>query len=210
MTKTKKFPWSAAIFMTVVFFSLTVFFVTGCSAPKDDPHHSAGVTTGYNFYNESGDVNDSGAEVGWNVLSKEADPLPEAAGQVNWSKQDGTFVFDSGSLWKYINGAAEKYLQAGFEKLYLAYYLYGDDLEITAELFRMRSPESARRIFEFDLPDDSFRVSIGDDSQLRKFSLTFINGRNYVRLRVTREAAENSIALLEIGRWVEKNLDEEK
>jgi hypothetical protein len=123
-----------------------------------------------------------------------------------WSKAGETRTFQAGNLWEYIDGDAERYLQAGVEKTLTADYRFREKIEAVADVHLMKTTEGARKIFESEASAESQRTVLGDDARLSKGTLTFRKGSYFVRLVAYQEDPEVGKALLDLGRAIEKRL----
>lgn len=132
--------------------------------------------------------------------------LPESNEVAGWSKTGETRTFDTSNLWEYIDGDAERYLRAGFEKTLTADYRYQGKIEVAADIYIMKSPEGARKVFESESPAGSQPIKLGDDARLFPASLSFRTGRYFIRLVAYQEAPESSKVLSELAGAIERNL----
>ena len=132
--------------------------------------------------------------------------LPETNEVPGWSKTDQTRTFEAERLWEYIDGDAEKYLQAGVAKTLTADYRYQDKFEAVADLHIMKTPEGARKILDSEATAESQRLELGDAAQLTRGSVKFRKGPYFVRLVAYQEAPEADKALTELARAIENKL----
>lgn len=140
------------------------------------------------------------------TTSKAGEPFPVSGEVAGWVKAGEARVFPAANLWEYIDGDAERYLQAGVEKTLTADYRYQNKIEAVADIYVMKTPEGARKIFESESSAGSQRIHLGDDARLFPATLSFRKGRYFVRLTAYQEAPENGKALTELARAVEKKL----
>jgi hypothetical protein len=139
-------------------------------------------------------------------VSKAREPLPLSGEVAGWEKSGETRVFPAANLWEYIDGDAEKYLQAGVERTLTADYRYQNKIEAVADIYVMKTPEGARKIFESESGAGSQRIQLGDDARLFPATLSFRKGPYFVRLTAYQEAPEIGAALRELGRAMERKL----
>lgn len=135
-----------------------------------------------------------------------SEPFPTSEEVKGWVKSGDTRTFPAANLWEYIDGDAEKYLQAGVEQTLTADYRYQNQTEAVADIYVMKTPEGARKIFDSESAEGSQRISLGDDARLFPSTLSFSKGRYFVRLTAYQEAPENAKALTELARAIEKKL----
>ena len=138
-----------------------------------------------------------------------ADPaqlLPEGSAVPSWAKSGATRTFTADNLWEYINGDAEKYVQAGVRQTLTADYRFQGKIDAVVDIYVMSSAEGARKIFPTDSPAGSQRPKIGDLALLSRGSLTFRKGVYFVRVVAYKETPEISKALLDMGRAIERRM----
>jgi len=140
------------------------------------------------------------------TASKAGEPFPASGEVAGWTKSGEIRVFPAANLWEYIDGDAERYLQAGVEKTLAADYRYQNKIEAVADIYVMKTPGGARKIFESESGDGSQRIPLGDDARLFPSTLSFSKGRYFVRLTAYQEAQENAKALTDLARAIEKKL----
>ncbi len=136
--------------------------------------------------------------------------FPESNEVPGWSKTGETRTFDAANLWQYINGDAEKYLQAGVERTLTAGYRYQDKFDAVADIYVMASPQGAGKVFDSESSVGSQATELGDAGRLYGASLTFRKGPYFVRLVAYGEAPEVGKALLQLGRAIEGKLGKQK
>jgi len=133
--------------------------------------------------------------------------FPETNQVSGWTKTEETRVFPADRLWEYIDGDAERYLQAGVEKTLTADYRYKDKFEAVADIHIMQAPAGAKKIFDSDSAVESESMNLGDQGRRWQGSLAFTKGRYYVRLAAfEQEDPEVGKALEELARAIEKRL----
>jgi len=133
-------------------------------------------------------------------LFPETDEVPE------WSKVGETRTFAAADLWKYIDGDAEKYIQAGVQKTLTASYRYQDSTEATVDIHVMAAADGPRKIMDAESAAESQSVALGDAGRLYGGSLIFRSGQYLVRMVAYKSSPEVSKALVELGRGIEKKL----
>jgi hypothetical protein len=131
--------------------------------------------------------------------------FPESNAVPGWSKGE-TRTFEADKLWEYIDGDAERYVQAGVVRTLATDYRYQGKVDAAADIYIMKAPEGARKVFDSESSVGSQRLQLGDDARLYPASLTFRKGSYFVRLVAYQEAPEVGKALVELGRGIEKRL----
>ena len=133
--------------------------------------------------------------------------FPENNQVPGWAKTEETRVFPADKLWEYIDGDADRYLQAGVEKTLTADYRYKDKFDAVADIHIMQAPEGAKKIFDSDSAVEGENLDLGDGGRGWQGSLVFTKGRYYVRLTsYEQEDPEVGKALEELARGIEKRL----
>jgi len=135
--------------------------------------------------------------------------FPETNEVPGWSKGE-TRTFEADKLWEYIDGDANRYLEAGVLRTLAADYRYRAKVEAVADVHVMKTPEGARNILDAESSAGSQPTQIGDAARLFQSSLVFRKGPYLVRLTAYQEAPEVGKALVELGRGIEKRLEERK
>jgi hypothetical protein len=124
-----------------------------------------------------------------------------------WSKSGKTRAFPAARLWEYIDGDAERYVQAGVDQTLTTDYRYGKNIEAVADIFIMSAAAGAARVFESQPATGNQPIQLGDAARLYKGSLTLRKGRYFVRLVAYQDAPEVSEALLALGRAIAGKLE---
>jgi hypothetical protein len=133
--------------------------------------------------------------------------FPETNQAPGWAKTAETRTFPADKLWEYIDGDAERYLQAGVERTLTADYRYKDKFDAVADIHVMRAPEGAKKVFDSDSAVDSESLNLGDRGRSWKGSLAFTKGRYYVHLTAyEQEDPEVGAALEALARSIESRL----
>jgi hypothetical protein len=141
-------------------------------------------------------------------------PVPQSAGffpatneVLGWATVGQTRTFQADHLWEYIDGDAEKYLQAGVKKTLTTDYRYKEKIDAVADVYVMTAPEGARKIFEGESSVGSQPVELGDGARLAKGALSFRKGPYFVRLVAYEDAPDLGNALVELGEAIEMKLE---
>jgi len=138
-------------------------------------------------------------------VRREPDPFPTGDEAAGWVKGRGR-TFPASELWRYVDGDAERYLQAGIERTVTAEYRYRGQFEAVADVHIMRSPEAARRIFASEPAAGSRPVEAGEAGRSYGPSLTFHRGRYFVRLVAYEESAEAAEALRALAAAIDRRI----
>ncbi len=135
--------------------------------------------------------------------------LPESGEAKGWEKTGPTRSFDAADLWQYLDGGADKYVNAGLVVTLTAHYRYRGKLDAVADLHVFRSVAGAGRLFEEEPASGSAPVALGDAARLYSASLVSRKGRCLVRLVAYSEGPEVVGALLALAHAIERKMPPE-
>jgi hypothetical protein len=133
-----------------------------------------------------------------------APALPESGEARGWEKTGPTRSFDAAGLWQYLDGGADKYVNAGLVVTLTAHYRYRAKFDAAADLHVFGGAEGAARLFEEEPASGSAPVSLGDAARLYSAGLIFRKGRCLVRLVAYSEGPEVADALLTLAHAIER------
>ncbi len=133
--------------------------------------------------------------------------LPEAGRAPGWSKVGTTRLFPADRLWQYIDGDAERFLQAGVVQVETADYRWADQIDAVVDLYTMKSPEAAAKIWNGESASGSRPIEVGDAGRHYGSSLTFRKGRYFVRLVAFGNDARIAEAMETLARAVAGELN---
>src|SRR5512139_2985553 len=122
--------------------------------------------------------------------------LPSEAGGWKWDGKE--MEYDSRTLFKYIDGAAELYLAYGFQNVTVRRFEKSSQPPLIVELYEMVSSEDAYGVFSFEHQDET--VGIGQGSEFGGGLLRFWKGKYFVSIFAEGEGAEVVSGILEIGK----------
>jgi hypothetical protein len=128
-------------------------------------------------------------------MNQEVSLPTEAAG---WKRDGKETKYDSRTLFKYIDGAAELYLAYGFQNLTVRRFDKSNQPSIIIELYEMGSSEDAYGVFSFEHQDEA--VGIGQGSEFGGGLLRFWKGKYFVSIYAEGEGAELQSGILKMGR----------
>jgi hypothetical protein len=128
-------------------------------------------------------------------MNQEVSLPTEAAG---WKRDGKETKYDSRTLFKYIDGAAELYLAYGFQNLTVRRFEKSNQPPIILELYKMASSEDAYGVFSFEHQDEA--VGIGQGSEFGGGLLRFWKGKYFVSIYAEGEGAELQSGILKMGR----------
>jgi uncharacterized protein DUF6599 len=138
--------------------------------------------------------------------SKPRTLFPQTGEVPGWNQKEDPRTFEAGNLWQYIDGDADRYIQAGVERTLSADYRYQDKTDAVADIYVMRNSDGARKILESESAVGSQTLSLGDAGRLYGASLTFRRGRYFVRLVAYEETRQVTEALVKLGHGIDARL----
>jgi hypothetical protein len=122
--------------------------------------------------------------------------LPSEAGGWKWDGKE--MKYDSRTVFKYMDGAAELYLAYGFQNLTVRRFEKLNQPPLIVELYEMASSEDAYGVFSFEHQDEA--VGIGQGSEFGGGLLRFWKGKHFVSIYAEGEGAEVESTILMMGR----------
>jgi len=121
--------------------------------------------------------------------------LPSEAAAWKWDGKE--MKYNSKTLFKYIDGAAELYLAYGFQNLTVRRFEKSGQPPIVVELYEMASSEDAYGVFSFEHQDEA--VGIGQGSEFGGGLLRFWKGKYFVSVYAEGEGTEVESGILKMG-----------
>lgn len=121
--------------------------------------------------------------------------LPSEVTAWKWDGKETRY--NSKTLFKYIDGAAELYLAYGFQNLTVRRFEKSNQPPIILEFYEMASPEDAYGVFSFEHQDEAVRT--GQESEFGGGLLRFWKGKYFVSIYAEGEGAEVESGMLKIG-----------
>ena len=115
-------------------------------------------------------------------------------------------AYEADRLWQYIDGDADRYIAAGVDFTFAADYRYQDKFDAVVDIHMMKTPAGARKVLESESPVGSQPIQIGDSGRESKGSVTFIQGRYFVRIVAYQESPEIGDALVALAKAVSTRL----
>jgi hypothetical protein len=140
-------------------------------------------------------------------------PLQVLAGAVpeevsGWRASEPGTVYDSESIFTYIDGHAEVYLAYGMRQCLARRYTGPvGEADVVLDVFEMASPEDAFGVFTHDR--DGEPVDVGNDGLLRYGWLSYWRGPFFVSIYAEGESEASREAVLELGRAVAITIGED-
>ncbi len=115
--------------------------------------------------------------------------------------------YNRGTLWDYINGGADTYLQYGFRLLLVSdWTAERDSTRLSAEVYRMESPNHAFGIYSAERFGDETPIDIGVESYRGAYFLNFWKGPYYVKLSAMRSSKAAEESMMELAAAVAESI----
>jgi len=138
--------------------------------------------------------------------ARSANFFPATNSVPGWVKSSDTRTFAAADLWQYIDGDADKYVQAGVVKTLTSDYKFGGKTDATLDVYVMGSAAGAKKIYDSESAAGSEPVTLGDSARYAKGSLTFRQGPYFVRLVAYEDSPEIAKGLNDLARAVRSRL----
>ena len=116
-----------------------------------------------------------------------------------WAIAGSSRGFDAGNLWEYIDGDAERYVDAGLKEMCTATFRFQGKTEAVVDVYRMARPEAARQIFRSESTHDWATAELGDEARFSAPTLVLRTGADFVRIVAYDTTPETRQALLALG-----------
>jgi hypothetical protein len=134
------------------------------------------------------------------------DPFPASNAVAGWEKSGDTRTFAANDLWKYIDGGADEYIQAGVVSTSTSDYAYKGQLEVVVDVHTMGNADGARKILETGQTRDAKSIPLGDQCIQYAQSVIFRKGPYLVRIVAYESTPDGPQALLALAKGVEARL----
>lgn len=130
--------------------------------------------------------------------------LPETA--PGWTRNGEVRTFSAKKLSEYIDGEAEKYLQAGVQKTLTADYRHRSGLQATVDVFVMEAGLGPRQLFGAEPGPDAKGVALGDAARVYSSSVVFRKRQYFVRVIAFGEGIKVPVQLVDLAKAVDQEL----
>ena len=138
--------------------------------------------------------------------SASVDFFPADNAVPGWMKSSDTRTFEASHLWEYIDGDADKYVQAGVVKTLTSDYRFNGKTDATVDVYVMSAAAGAQKIYDSESAEGSQPLSMGDAGRYAKASLTFRQGPYFVRLVAYEDTPEIAKGLNDLAAAVSSRL----
>ena len=144
---------------------------------------------------------------GFSTGCKRASQAFPASGAVTgWDKTGDTRSFNPDTLWTYIDGGADQYVNAGVVHAYTADYKFQGATDAVVDIYAMKTPAGAKTIFDADPAVGSKTVQLGDAARQYERSLVFMKGKNIVRITAYAGGTNQGDALMALAQSIDSKL----
>jgi hypothetical protein len=99
-----------------------------------------------------------------------------------WKMQDKVEVYQPENLYEYIDGAADLYINYGFQRLYVAEYTGQQGGSVVVEIYFQKTPYHSFGIYSQERPTGGSFLNIGTQAYIEPPVLNFFKGNAYVKL----------------------------
>jgi hypothetical protein len=123
-----------------------------------------------------------------------------------WVKSSDTRTFDASHLYEYIDGDADKYVQAGVVKTLTSDYRFNGKTDATVDVYVMGNTAGAQKIYDSESAEGSQPLTLGDASRYAKGSLTFRQGSYFVRAVAFEDSPEIAKGLADLAHAITNRL----
>ncbi|MBN1906431.1 MAG: hypothetical protein JW927_15170 [Deltaproteobacteria bacterium] len=101
-----------------------------------------------------------------------------------WKTNGDIIIYRPANLWKYIDGAADQFLNYDFQILKLREFRKNDVI-VTVDIYDMGSPINAFGIYSTERPDDAKLLNIGTEAVvIPPYSALMLKERFYVKVMI--------------------------
>jgi hypothetical protein len=132
------------------------------------------------------------------------DFFPASNSVAGWVKSSDTRSFDASHLYEYVDGDADKYVQAGVVKTLTSDYRFNGKTDATVDVYVMGNAAGAQKIYDSESAEGSQPLTLGDAGRYAKGSLTFRKGPYFVRLVAFEDSPEIAKGLAELANAISR------
>ncbi|MBN2431299.1 MAG: hypothetical protein JXQ27_07480 [Acidobacteria bacterium] len=122
--------------------------------------------------------------------------FPEPSG---WQRAEAPALYDSSSLYQYINGAAESYLSYNFRQLAVANYENPGGDSVSVEIYQHATPRDGFGIYSQEKPQSGNFLNVGAEGYGEPILLNFVQGRYYIKMNYFGNDPDGLPVLKEFG-----------
>jgi len=134
--------------------------------------------------------------------------LPDSD-KLNIEMIDEPRTFDSNNLWEYINGAADNFLNYGFQKVITSEYQY-DGIEFVVDIYEMQDKKRAFGIYASERSTDINIIDIGSEAYAGGGALVFWKNKYYVKIISYEDTEQSEQLIKKVAENISKNIPKDK
>ncbi len=134
------------------------------------------------------------------------DFFPASNSVPGWVKSSDTRTFDASHLYEYVDGDADKYVQAGVVKTLTSDYRFNGKTDATVDVYVMGSAAGAQKIYDAESSEGSQPLTLGDAGRYAKGSLTFRQGPYFIRAVAFEDSPEIANSLTGLAHAISNRL----
>ncbi len=133
--------------------------------------------------------------------------VPSLPGSVEgWQRTGAVRTFEPANLWQYLDGGADRYVNAGVVVTMTAPYHFRSGFAAVADLHVFAGGRGATSVYDAEPAAGTSPLALGDAARLSSASLTFRKGRYLVRLVAYSSDPGVPAALTTLARAIESGL----
>ena len=134
------------------------------------------------------------------------DFFPASDAVPGWVKSSATRTFEASHLYEYIDGDADKYVQAGVVKTLTSDYKFNGKTDVALDVYVMGNAAGAQKVYNAESAEGSQPITMGDAGRYAKGSLTFRQGPYFVRIVAYEDSPDVAKGLTELAHAVSTRL----
>lgn len=134
------------------------------------------------------------------------DFFPASNSAPGWVKSSDTRTFDASHLYEYIDGDADRYVQAGVVKTLTSDYRFNGKTDATVDVYVMGNTAAAQKIYDSESAEGSQPLTLGEASRYAKGSLTLRQGPYFVRAVAFEDSPEIANGLTDLAHAISNRL----
>ena len=145
------------------------------------------------------------ASVNQNVFANHTDLFPPANVIEPWQYREDPKTYNDQTLYEYIDGAADLYIEFGFQLL-ITRELYWQDHSIMIEMYRMSDSTSSWGIFSSFKNPQSENLEDFKFAYSTPYSLSFVAGNYYVAIQSGESSEEIQSMMRKVGKSINSKM----
>jgi hypothetical protein len=134
------------------------------------------------------------------------EPLPEKFAAVGAERSTDVSTYSPDSLWQYIDGGADQYLDYGFREVKTAEYRLGNE-DIVVDVFEFSDATNAYGLYSVLRPEEPDIIDIGVEGYVAPASVEFVKANRLVRLVAFDESNQTRLLLVGIAKIIAESIE---